>query len=54
MLSRDVATGKYLHRGQTPIIYPYFYNYLTATSTSVKGVQPTAIGHLFLFNASKA
>ena len=24
---------------QTPIIYPYFYNYLTATSTSVKGVR---------------
>jgi peptide/nickel transport system substrate-binding protein len=39
---------------QTPIIYPYFYNYLTATTTGVTGVEPTAIGHLFLFNASKA
>jgi peptide/nickel transport system substrate-binding protein len=39
---------------QTPIIYPYFYNYLTATSKSVMGVEPTAIGHLFLFNASKS
>ncbi len=39
---------------QTPIIFPYFYNYLTATATGVSGVEPTAIGHLFLFNASKA
>jgi len=39
---------------QTPIIYPYFYNYLTATSKNVTGVEPTAIGHLFLFNASKS
>ena len=38
---------------QTPIIYAYFYNYLTATATSVTGVYPTAIGHLFLYNASK-
>jgi peptide/nickel transport system substrate-binding protein len=39
---------------QTPIIYPYFYNYLTATATNVQGVEPTAIGHLFLFNATKS
>ncbi len=39
---------------QTPIIYPYFYNYLTATASGVTGVEPTAIGHIFLFNASKA
>jgi len=39
---------------QTPIIYPYFYNYLTATSKNVTGVEATAIGHLFLFNASKS
>jgi peptide/nickel transport system substrate-binding protein len=38
---------------QTPIIFPYFYNYLTATASGVSGVEPTAIGHLFLFNASK-
>ncbi len=37
---------------QTPIIYPYFYNYLTATATNVTGVYPTAIGHLFLYNAA--
>ena len=39
---------------QTPIIYPYFYNYLTATATGVGGVYPTAIGHLFLYNATKS
>jgi peptide/nickel transport system substrate-binding protein len=39
---------------QTPIIYAYFYNYLTATASNVSGVYPTAIGHLFLYNASKS
>jgi peptide/nickel transport system substrate-binding protein len=39
---------------QTPIIFAYFYNYLTATAQSVTGVYPTAIGHLFLYNASKS
>jgi peptide/nickel transport system substrate-binding protein len=39
---------------ETPIIYAYFYNYLTATSSSVSGVYPTAIGHLFLYNATKS
>ena len=39
---------------QTPIIFGYFYNYLTATAMSVTGVYPTAIGHLFLYNAAKS
>ena len=39
---------------QTPIIFAYFYNYLTATAMGVSGVYPTAIGHLFLYNASKS
>ena len=38
---------------QTPIIFGYFYNYLTATAKGVSGVYPTAIGHLFLYNAAK-
>jgi peptide/nickel transport system substrate-binding protein len=38
---------------QTPIIFGYFYNYLTATAKGVTGVYPTAIGHLFLYNAAK-
>jgi peptide/nickel transport system substrate-binding protein len=39
---------------ETPIIFAYFYNYLTATAMGVNGVYPTAIGHLFLYNASKS
>jgi len=38
---------------QTPIVFGYFYNYLTATAQGVTGVYPTAIGHLFLYNAAK-
>ncbi|MBV9384681.1 MAG: ABC transporter substrate-binding protein [Streptosporangiaceae bacterium] len=38
---------------QTPVIYGYFYNYLTATAKNVSGVYPTAIGHLFLTSATK-
>ena len=38
---------------QTPVIFGYFYNYLTATAQNVSGVYPTAIGHLFLYNAAK-
>ena len=39
---------------QTPIIFGYFYNYLTATAKNVTGVYPTAVGHLFLYNAAKS
>ena len=38
---------------ETPVIISYFYNYLTATTQGVTGVYPTAVGHLFLYNASK-
>jgi peptide/nickel transport system substrate-binding protein len=38
---------------ETPIIYGYFYNYLSAWAKNVSGVYPTAIGHLFLYNATK-
>ncbi len=43
-----------LLQAQTPIIFGYFYNYLTATAKNVTGVYPTAIGHLFLNNAGKS
>ena len=39
---------------ETPIIYGYFYNYLSARAKSITGVYPTAIGHLFLYNAAKS
>jgi peptide/nickel transport system substrate-binding protein len=38
---------------ETPIIFGYFYNYLSAWAKNVAGVYPTAIGHLFLYNATK-
>jgi peptide/nickel transport system substrate-binding protein len=38
---------------ETPVIYPYFYEYLSASQKSVTGVYPTAIGGLFLWNAAK-
>jgi peptide/nickel transport system substrate-binding protein len=39
---------------QTPIIFGYFYNYLTATAKTVTGAYPTAIGHIFLYDATKS
>ena len=39
---------------ETPIIFGYFYNYLTATTKGVTGVYPTAVGHLFLYDAAKS
>ncbi len=39
---------------QTPIIFAYFYNYITATGPTVTGVENTAITQLFLHNASVA
>jgi peptide/nickel transport system substrate-binding protein len=38
---------------ETPIIYAYFYDYLTATQKNVTGVYPTAQGQFFLWNAAK-
>jgi peptide/nickel transport system substrate-binding protein len=39
---------------ETPIIYGYFYNYLSAWAKNVSGPYPTAIGHLFLTKAAKS
>jgi peptide/nickel transport system substrate-binding protein len=39
---------------QTPIIFPYFYNYLSATQKNVTGVYPTALSQFFLWNAAKS
>jgi peptide/nickel transport system substrate-binding protein len=36
---------------ETPIIYPYFCDLLTATAKNIIGVYPTGIGDLFLYNA---
>jgi peptide/nickel transport system substrate-binding protein len=39
---------------QTPVIFGYFYNYLTAMAKNTTGAYPTAIGHIFLYNATKS
>ncbi|HSI40787.1 MAG TPA: ABC transporter substrate-binding protein [Xanthobacteraceae bacterium] len=39
---------------ETPIIFPYFYDYLTATSAKLTGVEATAMGQMFLNKASLA
>jgi peptide/nickel transport system substrate-binding protein len=36
---------------ETPIIAAYFYDWLSVTSRQVRGVRPTAMGHLFLDQA---
>jgi peptide/nickel transport system substrate-binding protein len=33
---------------ETPVIFSYFYNYLSATKRGVTGVETTAMGHVFL------
>ncbi len=39
---------------QTPIVYGYFYNYLSASAQNVHGIYPTAIGHIFLYNTTRS
>ena len=39
---------------ETPVIFSYFYDYLTATVKNPGGVQSTAMGHIFLRKASFA
>jgi peptide/nickel transport system substrate-binding protein len=39
---------------QTPLVLPYFINGLTATTSSVKGVNPTSIAAIFLKGAYKS
>jgi len=39
---------------ETPIIYAYFYNYLSASQKNVTGVYPTQLSQFFLWNATKS
>jgi peptide/nickel transport system substrate-binding protein len=39
---------------ETPIIFAYFYNYLSAAQKNVTGVYPTAQSQFFLWNAAKS
>ncbi|PBC03391.1 ABC transporter substrate-binding protein [Mesorhizobium sp. WSM3860] len=53
--AQKAAAGKIqkLLLEETPVIFGYFYDYLTATAKGVAGVQPTAMSQLFLEKASK-
>ena len=37
---------------ETPVIFSYFYNFLTVTAKNVSGVESTAMSHVFLQNAA--
>ena len=37
---------------ETPVIFSYFYDFLTAVKKGATGVQPTAMSHLFLDKAA--
>ena len=37
---------------ETPVIFSYFYDFLTAVKKGATGVQPTAMSHLFLAKAA--
>ena len=37
---------------ETPVIFPYFYNFITPTSSKISGVRSTAMSQLFLQDAS--
>jgi peptide/nickel transport system substrate-binding protein len=39
---------------ETPVIFAYFYNYLSASQKNVSGTYPTAQSQFFLWNATKA
>ena len=39
---------------ETPIIYPYWIDGLTASTQGVNGLNPTSIAQLYLNNASKS
>ena len=37
---------------ETPVIFAYFYDYLAATASGVKGVTVTAMGQVYLQSAA--
>jgi peptide/nickel transport system substrate-binding protein len=39
---------------ETPIIFAYFYDYLSASQKNITGTYPTAQGQFFLWNTKKA
>ena len=39
---------------ETPIVFAYFHNFLTATTKKLSGVETTAMGHMLTGDASLA
>jgi peptide/nickel transport system substrate-binding protein len=52
--AQRAAAGKIqlLLLDETPLIFSYFYDFLTATKKGMTGVQPTAMSHLLLAEAT--
>jgi len=52
--SQRAAAGKIqrLLLDETPLIFAYFYDFLTAAKKGASGIQPTAMGHLLLAKAA--
>lgn len=52
--SQRTAAGKIqnLLLDETPVLFAYFYDFLTATKKGATGVEPTAMSHLFLNQAT--
>jgi peptide/nickel transport system substrate-binding protein len=52
--TQRAAAGKIqaLLLDETPVIFSYFYNFLTATTKNLGGVESTAMSHIFLQNAA--
>ena len=52
--SQRAAAGKIqnLLLDETPVLFTYFYDFLTATKKGATGVQPTAMSHLFVNKAT--
>jgi peptide/nickel transport system substrate-binding protein len=50
---RATSADQRLLLDETPILFTYFYDFLTATRKGVGGVQPTAMGQLLLGSATQ-
>jgi peptide/nickel transport system substrate-binding protein len=52
--SQRASAGKIqtLLLDETPLLFTYFYDFLTATRKGATGVQPTAMSHLFMSQAT--
>ena len=45
---RSIQQIQKLLLDETPIIFSYFYNFLTATAKNLTGIETTAMAHVFV------